>query len=124
MSALEYGTVEYREGTDGLQEVVKSYVPHKREGNYYDLTYLKIVRTPNMHKLVDGAIEGCEYSHRVYACVVPKGGYLRGYFTPSKSFPDTQEGLSEAERYANRILIDYGRNKWHHPKKWIKHILA
>lgn len=121
---IEYGTFERKEGDFGLQEVVKDYIPRKRVRNYYDMSYLKIVRTPNSCKLVNSKIIGVDYKHHVYFCVLVNRGYGIGktYLGPWVNFPDNQEGLNEAEKYADHVLLEYSRNKWHHPKKWVNRV--
>lgn len=118
---IEYGTFERREGSYGLQEVVKDYIPRKHIKNHFDMDYLKIVRTPNCHKLVDGKIIGEDYRHHVHFVILVNRGYGIGktYYGPWKNFPDNQEGLNQAEEYADKVMREYDKMKSHHPKRWL-----
>lgn len=116
---MGYLSIERLEGSYNLQEVVKDYIPRKHTVNYYDLNYLKIVRTPNCHKLVGSEIVGEDYSHYVYFWIsVNQSLGLGKSYHGGKKFPDSQEGYMEAEKYADHILLEYHKNKHQHPKKW------
>lgn len=116
---IQYGTFERKEGDYDLQEVVKDYIPPKHTRNYYDLSYLKIVRTPNINRLINSKMVGEDYRHRVYFVIITPNREC--YFGPlMMHFPDTQEGLNNAEKYADLIMSQYDKNRNVHPKRWVE----
>jgi len=117
---IKYGTVERREGDFALQEVVKDYKQEIVNKNHYKLISLRIIRTPNRNKPISFnplVCVGEEYFHRV--CFVARAGNYKTYFSNfNLKFPDTQEGLDAAEKTALKVILEYGKEKTRHPKKW------
>jgi len=118
---IKYGTIERREGDGGLQEVVKDYKQEIANRNLYRLISLKIVRTPDINKIISFkplVLVGENYFHRV-SFIGCSGKTYGKYFSNYRlKFPDTQEGLDEAEKTARRVILEYHKEKERHPKKW------
>jgi hypothetical protein len=119
---IEYLSYERKEGDFGLQEVVKDYTKEVFDRDeQYQLQSLKIVRTANTTKFTSFkplVAVGEDYFHRVNFNVRVKGSGQTYWGSFSKQFPDTQEGLNDAEKYKDHVILEYNKNKIHHPKKW------
>ena len=110
---IEHLSYKRKEGSHNLQEVVKDYIPSNHVREYFDMSYLKIVRTPNINKLVDSKIVGEDWRHYVHFVV--RTPNCKCYFSPWLDFPDTQEGRGKMKKALEEIRSAPPQQlgKWH-----------
>ena len=112
---MDYLSFKYREGEDGLQEVIERLRFQTKTGIFE----IKLVRTPNVRRIKSTSpivFEGEDYSHYVYAGFTKRCGYL--WINPCR-FPDSKEGIEEAKKKFNSLLLEFHKMKNQaSPKRW------
>lgn len=115
-SGMEYRSYKYTEGSFGLQEVIECLRFKTKTG----LFQIKMVRTPNCHRIVSEnplVMEGQDYRHIVYASHSNYGKMYFNYGRPC--FPDSPEGFEAAKGLFDSLLLEFHKMKGQaSPKRW------